>query len=158
MDWYERILASQPASSALTGCNISKCLKYPLQHLMSVRYARLLDNFLFLLLWDFLKILLIRLPLNLKESSKRKDLFKNILNRIVNSYHDKFLKKKNIRIGFDPLIEKTWYHSFNPDEIWEADKYRFLHLFQQSQYSLLKTNEKHTKQHKQKTRLQNGQN
>ena len=55
-------------------------------------------------------------PLNLKESSKRKDIFKNILNRIVNSYHDKFLKKKNIRIGFDPLIEKTWYHSFNPDE------------------------------------------
>ena len=55
-------------------------------------------------------------PLNLKESMKRKDIFKNILNRIVNVYHDKFLKKKNIEIGFDPLIEKTWYHSFDPDE------------------------------------------
>ena len=55
-------------------------------------------------------------PLNLKESMKRKDIFKNILNRIVNVYHDKFLKKKNIEIGFDPLIEKTWHHSFDPDE------------------------------------------
>ena len=55
-------------------------------------------------------------PLNLKESMKRKDIFKNILNRIVNVYHEKFLKKKNIRLGFDPLIKKTWHHSFNPDE------------------------------------------
>ena len=55
-------------------------------------------------------------PLNLKESMKRKDIFKNILQRIVNLYHDKYLKRKNIRLGFDPLIEKTWHHSFNPDE------------------------------------------
>ena len=55
-------------------------------------------------------------PLNLKESMKRKDIFKNILQRIVNLYHDKYLKRKSIRLGFDPLIEKTWHHSFNPDE------------------------------------------
>ena len=54
--------------------------------------------------------------LDLKECIKRKDIFKNILQRIVNVYHDKYLKKKKIRLGFDPLIEKTWYHSFNPDE------------------------------------------
>ena len=54
--------------------------------------------------------------LDLKECIKRKDIFKNILQRIVNVYHDKYLKKKKIRLGFDPLIEKTWHHSFNPDE------------------------------------------
>ena len=55
-------------------------------------------------------------PLKLKESMKRKDIFKNILQRIVNLYHDKYLKRKNIKLGFDPLIEKTWHHNFNPDE------------------------------------------
>ena len=55
-------------------------------------------------------------PLDLKESLKRKDIFKNILQRIVNLYHDKYLKRKNIKLGFNPLKEKTWHHSFNPDE------------------------------------------
>ena len=54
--------------------------------------------------------------LNIKESMKRKDIFKNILNKIVNVYHDKYLKRKKINPGFDPLIEKTWYHGFDPDE------------------------------------------
>ena len=55
-------------------------------------------------------------PLDLKECMRRKDIFKNILQRIVNVYHEKYLKKKRIKLGFDPLIEKTWYHKFNPDE------------------------------------------
>ena len=55
-------------------------------------------------------------PLNLKEGEKRKDIFKSILNRIVNFYHEKYLKAKKIRLGFDPLFEKTWYHTFNPDD------------------------------------------
>ena len=55
-------------------------------------------------------------PLNLKESNKRKDIFKNILQKIVNIYHDKYLKRKNIKLGFDPLVEKAWHHGFNPDE------------------------------------------
>jgi len=55
-------------------------------------------------------------PLNLKEGERRKDIFKSILNRIVNFYHEKYLKAKKIRLGFDPLVEKTWYHTFNPDE------------------------------------------
>ena len=55
-------------------------------------------------------------PLNVKESTKRKDIFKNILQRIVNIYHDKYLKRKNIKLGFDPLTEKAWHHNFNPDE------------------------------------------
>ena len=54
--------------------------------------------------------------MNLKEGEKRKDIFKSILNRIVNFYHEKYLKAKKIRLGFDPLVEKTWYHTFNPDE------------------------------------------
>jgi hypothetical protein len=54
--------------------------------------------------------------LNIKESMKRKDIFKNILNKIVNVYHDKYLKRKKINPGFDPLIEKAWYHGFDPDE------------------------------------------
>ena len=55
-------------------------------------------------------------PLDLKDTMKRKDIFKNILQRIVNLYHDKYLKRKNIKLGFESLIEKTWHHSFNPDE------------------------------------------
>ena len=54
--------------------------------------------------------------MNLKESNKRKDIFKNILQKIVNIYHYKYLKRKNIKLGFDPLVEKAWHHGFNPDE------------------------------------------
>ena len=54
--------------------------------------------------------------LTLKESMKRKEIFKNILNRIVNIFHNKYLSKKNIKINFDPLVEKTWEHNFDPDE------------------------------------------
>ena len=54
--------------------------------------------------------------LTLKESMKRKEIFKNILNRIVNVFHNKYLSKKNIKINFDPLVEKTWEHNFDPDE------------------------------------------
>ena len=53
--------------------------------------------------------------LTLKESMKRKEIFKNILNRIVNVFHNKYLSKKNIKINFDPLVEKTWEHNFDPD-------------------------------------------
>ena len=55
-------------------------------------------------------------PLNIQESNKRREIFKNILNRIVNVYHTKYLSKKNIKTKFDPLKEKTWEHSFNPDQ------------------------------------------
>ena len=53
--------------------------------------------------------------LTLNESIKRKEIFKNVLNMIVNVFHDKYLSKKNIKINFDPLVEKTWEHSFDPD-------------------------------------------
>ena len=53
--------------------------------------------------------------LTLKESMKRKEIFKNILNRIVNVFHNKYLSKKKIKINFDPLTEKTWEHNFDPD-------------------------------------------
>ena len=53
--------------------------------------------------------------LSVKETKTRKEIFRNILNRIVNIYHKEYLKKNNITINFDPLIQKTWYHSFDPD-------------------------------------------
>ena len=53
--------------------------------------------------------------LSVKETKQRKEIFRNILNRIVNIYHKEYLKKNNITIHFDPLIQKTWYHSFDPD-------------------------------------------
>ena len=55
-------------------------------------------------------------PLKINESIKRKEVFRNILNRIVNVYHMKYLSKKNIKINFDPLVEKTWEHNFEPDK------------------------------------------
>ena len=55
-------------------------------------------------------------PLDIKDSLKRKEIFKNILNRIVNVYHEKYLSKNNIKLKFEPLTEKTWEHNFNPDE------------------------------------------
>jgi hypothetical protein len=55
-------------------------------------------------------------PLKINESIKRKEVFRNILNRIVNAYHMKYLSKKNIKINFDPLVEKTWEHNFEPDK------------------------------------------
>ena len=54
--------------------------------------------------------------LSLKESKQRKEIFRNILNRLVNISHKKFLSKNNININFDPLVQKTWYHSFDPDK------------------------------------------
>ena len=54
--------------------------------------------------------------LSLNESMKRKEIFKNILNRIVNRFHSKYLVKKNIKLNFDPLVEKTWEHNFDPDK------------------------------------------
>ena len=56
------------------------------------------------------------LPLKVNESLKRKEIFRNILNRIVNFYHERYLEKNNIKIKFNPLKEKTWEHNFNPDE------------------------------------------
>ena len=53
--------------------------------------------------------------LSVKETKQRKEIFRNILNRIVNIYHKEYLKKNNISINFDPLIQKTWYHAFDPD-------------------------------------------
>ena len=53
--------------------------------------------------------------LSINESQKRREIFRNILNRIVNIYHNKYLSKKNIKLNFDPLKEKTWEHNFDPD-------------------------------------------
>ena len=53
--------------------------------------------------------------LNEKELTQRKNIFTNILNHIVNDFHNKFLKEKKIKIKFNPLIQKTWHHDFNPD-------------------------------------------
>ena len=56
------------------------------------------------------------LPFKINESLKRKEIFRNILNRMVNIYHERYLNKNNIKIKFNPLNEKTWEHNFNPDE------------------------------------------
>ena len=58
---------------------------------------------------------------NLTENEliKRKNIFINILNQIVNDFHNKFLKEKNIKIKFNPLEQKTWHHDFNPDTMCE---------------------------------------
>ena len=53
--------------------------------------------------------------LNEKELTQRKNIFTNILNQIVNDFHNNFLKEKKIKIKFNPLIQKTWHHDFNPD-------------------------------------------
>ena len=47
--------------------------------------------------------------------NERKNIFKNILNNLVNQYHEKFLKEKKIKIKFNPLNQKTWHHDFDPD-------------------------------------------
>lgn len=51
------------------------------------------------------------------ELNQRKNIFINILNQIVNDFHNKFLKEKKIKIKFNPLIQKTWHHDFNPDSM-----------------------------------------
>ena len=51
------------------------------------------------------------------ELNQRKNIFINILNHIVNDFHNKFLKERKIKIKFNPLIQKTWHHDFNPDLI-----------------------------------------
>ena len=55
-------------------------------------------------------------PLSLPVLEKRKEIFRNILNLIVNNYHDIYLKKFKITSKFNPLEQKTWYHKFDPDE------------------------------------------
>ena len=52
-------------------------------------------------------------PLTNKQSIFRKQIFKNILTRIVNDYHLKFLEKNNITLKFNPLKENTWHHNFD---------------------------------------------
>ena len=54
-------------------------------------------------------------PLSNAILEKRKEIFKNILNLIVNNYHTKFLQKSKIKVKFNPLEQKTWYHKFDPD-------------------------------------------
>ena len=45
--------------------------------------------------------------LNIKESMKRKDIFKNILNKIVNVYHDKYFKRKKNKSWIRPSYRKN---------------------------------------------------
>lgn len=54
-------------------------------------------------------------PLDIKESKERINIFKNLLIEIVNKFHIEFLKREKIEIRFEPLIEKTWHHKFDPD-------------------------------------------
>ena len=54
--------------------------------------------------------------LSLSVLEKRKEIFRNILNLIVNNYHDLYLKKLKITSKFNPLEQKTWYHKFDPDK------------------------------------------
>ena len=49
------------------------------------------------------------------ELNQRKNIFINILNHIVNDFHNKLLKEKKIKLKFNPLTQKTWHHDFNPD-------------------------------------------
>ena len=51
-----------------------------------------------------------------KEMNLRKYIFHNILNYIVNDYHEKYLKENKIKIKFNPLTQRTWYHNFDPDK------------------------------------------
>ena len=55
-------------------------------------------------------------PLNISTLEKRKEIFRNIINLIVNNYHEAFLQKLNIKTKFNPLEQKTWYHKFDPDK------------------------------------------
>jgi len=50
------------------------------------------------------------------EMLQRKQIFHNILNYIINDYHEKYLKENNIKLKFNPLKQKTWYHGFDPDK------------------------------------------
>ena len=50
-----------------------------------------------------------------KDLNQRKNIFINILNQIVNDFHTKFLKERKINLKFNPLLQKTWHHDFNPD-------------------------------------------
>ena len=51
-----------------------------------------------------------------KEMNQRKQIFQNILIYIVNDYHEKYLKENKIKIKFNPLTQKIWYHNFDPDK------------------------------------------
>ena len=59
--------------------------------------------------------ILLKTPLTVANLKKRKEIFRNNLNLIVNNYHSKFLQKNKIKIKFNPLEQKTWYHKFDPD-------------------------------------------
>ena len=48
-----------------------------------------------------------------EEMDERSKIFKNILLHIINKYHTDFLTKNKIKIEFDPLSSKTWYHDFD---------------------------------------------
>ena len=58
-------------------------------------------------------------PLSIEDTKYRNNIFKNLLNNIVNDYHSKFLIDNEIEINFDPLIQNTWHHLFDPDKICE---------------------------------------
>ena len=52
-------------------------------------------------------------PLDHQSLEERNNIFLNSLILIVKRYHDQFLIREKILCLFDPLIEKTWYHSFD---------------------------------------------
>lgn len=54
-------------------------------------------------------------PLDEQSLKDRNNIFLNLLYLIVKKYHDKFILREKIICPFDPIIEKTWHHSFNLD-------------------------------------------
>ena len=54
-------------------------------------------------------------PLHIKENKELINIFKNLLIELINKFHIEFLKREKIEIRFEPLIEKTWHHKFDPD-------------------------------------------
>ena len=53
--------------------------------------------------------------LSISNIEKRKEIFRNILNLMTKTYHDKYLQNNKINIKFNALEQKTWYHKFDPD-------------------------------------------
>ena len=54
--------------------------------------------------------------INIINLKKREEIFRNILNLIVNIFHQKFIRENNIVINFNPIEHKTWHHKFDPDK------------------------------------------
>ena len=52
--------------------------------------------------------------LNNNKIEKRKEIFRNILNKIDNNYHENFLKKEKINVQFDPLNKKHGIINLTP--------------------------------------------